>query len=384
MMLKNSVGNMLLRNFQFKHIDEYLTSHFNGPVFQLDRGHRIVAANHYVLELLGNSVVNRLFSEIVVNFTDTVDLQALVKSNKHEQLLTLKIPDSAPQSYLFDFYQSQHNTLIIGQSNSSEVEILQDELLSTNKDLSNITRELHQKNRQLKQLNDFKNQMLGMAVHDIRHPLAVMKMYSSFVLDECKEIIKGHHLDFLENIKSSTLAMETILDDFLDYSVLEAGQLIIEKTEVDLVDFLRELVQSYNILFKPKKIHVQFDSELDTAYTQIDNSKMTQVINNLVNNAANYSTCHDSIKITLTQVNNSMLSIAVQDNGEGISNDDLKQIFNPFKRSQEQTQTQKKGVGLGLAIAQKIVHQHDGTIHVSSSPGAGAIFTITLPFINSQ
>lgn len=247
-----------------------------------------------------------------------------------------------------------------------------------NNELANAQRELVKKNAELDRLNQQKNQFLGIAAHDLRNPLEVILMYSQFLLEDAKDVLEEEQIDFINTIRSSSSFMLNLVNNFLDYSKIEAGKLELELSKVDLKKLIEENVKRNQILAERKEIQIDFTAEDEIPLMLLDESKIEQVLNNLIGNAVKFSSHNDIIKICL-QKRDSDVVIKVEDNGPGISADEAEKLFHPFEKGKNKATAGEKSTGLGLAIVKRIVEGHGGKISVESEAGKGSVFLFSLP-----
>lgn len=248
-----------------------------------------------------------------------------------------------------------------------------------NNELATAQRELAKKNVELSRLNQQKNQFLGMASHDLRNPLEVILTYSQFLLDDAADVLDTEQIEFIHTIRASSSFMLSLVNDFLDYSKIEAGKLELDLAPVDLLKLIEENIKRNRILAERKQIQIVCEVKDDPPAKMIlDEFKIEQVLNNLIGNAIKFSPHNDIIRIcVLTRGGN--IVISVKDNGLGISAEESDKLFNPFVKGTSKGTAGEKGTGLGLAIVKKIVEGHGGGISVESETGKGATFYVSLP-----
>lgn len=346
----------------------------------LDNRGNILHVNTFTEQTVGRSPIGEPFKNILIDFDRTFQLSKIPYDSVDPTRLHVSRMPNPPETYDFFFSRTEHaETLVIGQQDMGEVEQLRYNMISLNKDLGQLTRKLHRNNKQLELLHAQKNQFFGMAVHDLRHPLTVIKMYTDFLLQFIEEGVTENGMDFLNIISSSSTHMEQILNDFLEFSVFESGQLKIEKKTTELVAWLNEIIERNRPVAGSKQITLHLETTVTALERAIDSSKMMQVIENLINNACKFSPEHTKVIIRLEQTATEVV-ISVVDHGPGIPADQQERLFDPFQRTNTSQAQEQKGSGLGLAIVRKIVEAHGGKVWVESQPGEGALFGIVLPF----
>jgi two-component system, OmpR family, sensor kinase len=249
-----------------------------------------------------------------------------------------------------------------------------------NNELANAQRELAQKNAELELLNRQKNQFLGMAAHDLRNPLQVILLYSRFLLEETDSLTE-EQIEFINVIQSSSSFMLDLVNDFLDFSKIEAGKLELNLSQTNLINLIQRSVELNQVLAAPKQIQIVFNRADNFPEIILDESKIEQVLNNLLGNAVKFSPIGGRIEVC-TLLRDGGAVISIEDEGEGIPIEKLEILFKPFERGTNPATAGEKSAGLGLAIVKKIVEGHGGEISVKSEPGKGTIFHVFIP-VNS-
>ncbi len=239
--------------------------------------------------------------------------------------------------------------------------------------INNYLRDIELRNRQLEEF-------AYIASHDLQEPLRKIRIFSEMLensLDDPQAALKYSH-----KINDSATRMATLIQGILKYSQLSSGEQI--KETVDLNHILQEIKEDYEIQMCEKQVKLQADT---LPVVNAIRTQMTQLFANLISNAIKFSSKDPLITISVSEAQPEELTdyqrsdekavyakITVTDNGEGFEQQYADQIFKIFKRL-----TSTPGTGIGLALCKKIVENHHGTIAVQSTPGAGTIFTITLP-----
>ncbi len=256
--------------------------------------------------------------------------------------------------------------------------VLLDELTGLNNELANLQRELAKKNVELTRLNEEKNELLGMAAHDLRGPLGIIATYSQLLRDQAWDGLSEDHRDFLRAIHSSSRAMLQLLEGVLDVSAIAAGKLDLRCVPTDLAEVVRQSVELNSYVAARKEIGLIFEPHPPIPLANVDPVRMTQVIDNLLSNAIKYSHRGGHVCIELfAEAGRIMLS--VRDTGVGIPPGELARLFKPFSRTSTEATGSEKSTGLGLAIARKIVTAHGGQLQVASEPGKGSTFSLVIP-----
>ncbi|MCH8157509.1 MAG: hybrid sensor histidine kinase/response regulator [Nitrospinae bacterium] len=251
------------------------------------------------------------------------------------------------------------------------------ELRSLMKQKENLIKDLGEKNERLVELDDLKNRFLGMAAHDLRNPLATIKGFSTLLIDADDSFPKEEQEDFLKTIKSVSEHMLTLVNDLLDYSVIESGNLNIEKELGSMKDLVIERIRVNQFLAEPKGISIQ-KSLCDLPEFEFDRNRIIQVLDNLIGNAVKFSPKGSTVHVS-ARLQEGQVRVTVKDEGPGISVEDQKLLFEGFQKLSARPTGGEKSTGLGLAIVKKMTEAHGGTLSVDSRLGEGSEFSFTLP-----
>lgn len=253
-----------------------------------------------------------------------------------------------------------------------------EEMTTLNNEMANLQRQLAKKNAELAELNEQKNRLLGMAAHDMRNPLGAIRTYAEFLEAEVADKLNDEQREFVTTIKEQSDFMLNLISDLLNVSAIEAGQLNLDRQPADLVRFIQRVVKLNDVLAAKKGIAVQFDAPTTPCELSFDASKIEQVLNNLISNALKFSHRGTNVRVRLV-CDPLMVTLAVQDEGQGIPAKDLSKLFQPFSKTSVRTTDGEESTGLGLAIVRRIVEGHGGRIWVESEVGKGSTFSFTLP-----
>ncbi|MDH5762254.1 MAG: hybrid sensor histidine kinase/response regulator [Nitrospinota bacterium] len=238
-------------------------------------------------------------------------------------------------------------------------------------------RELELQNEKLEELDRIKNTFLGTAMHDLRNPLASIRGFTDLFLMGKDSFTDDEKTEFMEIIHQTSQDLLSLVNDLLDISVFESGQLSLKLVSGNLNPLIQKKIQMSQIALDQKNIKVEalLDEVPDFTY---DSNRIGQVIDNLLSNAIKFSQPGTSVQVGLLS-NKKSLEFYIRDQGPGISPKDLPRLFTAFPKINNQPTGGEKSTGLGLSIVKKIVDAHSGTIHVESEVGQGATFHVRLP-----
>jgi signal transduction histidine kinase len=243
---------------QFEQLAEsYLRK--SAPLLYLlvDPTGRTLDSNTYSRNLCGRDLQNLSVNDIFLCFDGPLDIAALRADPEQVRMLSLATGAGLPETLLCHFLPVDENTLIFGAFDAEEMRRLRREMVDLNHQMSSLTRELQKKNHQLAELNQLKNQFLGMAAHDLRKPLSAILNYSEFLLDEASDGLASDHLGFLQTIHTSTDFMRHLIDDFLDFALIEAGRFPLNLGAVDILRPVQRSMALQHIIALKREIDLR-------------------------------------------------------------------------------------------------------------------------------
>ena len=253
-----------------------------------------------------------------------------------------------------------------------------DQMMALNNELATVQRELTRKNVELQRANSLKNQFVGMAAHDLRNPIGAIRSFGMLLLDEEMPLPPEKRREFLRRIVASTEFMLALINDLLDLSVIESGQLRLDAREVDVVELVRASVELASLLAEEKQIRILLEVAANVSCVIADGRKVEQVLQNLLTNAVKFSPFETTIRVEVRPDAGGVL-VAVRDEGPGISPTEIATLFNPFQRATPRGTAGERSTGLGLAIAKRVMDGHGGRLWCESQVGAGSTFLAWLP-----
>ena len=253
-----------------------------------------------------------------------------------------------------------------------------DELTRLNNELATTQRQLAKQNVELARVNQLKNQLLGMAAHDLRNPIGAIRSYSTVLLDPDLPIPPDRQQQFLKGIKDSCDFMLSLIDDLLDLSAMESGQLRLHAQDVDLAHVVRENVELNRLLAHEKHIEIRLELSAELPHIVADPRKIEQILHNLIGNAVKFSPPGATVQVR-AEARDRGVCLEVEDNGPGIPANEIDGIFKAFSRASPRATAGERGSGLGLAIVKRIVEGHGGRVTCQSELGHGTTFSVWLP-----
>ncbi|WP_075349151.1 sensor histidine kinase [Algoriphagus marinus] len=234
-------------------------------------------------------------------------------------------------------------------------------------------------NTNLKSLNEEKNKFIGIAAHDIRGPLGIIKSFTDILIEDHKDDLNPEITEVLDIIKKTSSNSITILENLLDVSKIEAGKLVLNFKAQDYILFIKNQIYLNQLLAKNKDIQISLQSEKDDLLADFDEHYLSEVIGNLLSNAIKYSNRNTEILVKISMPTSNQLLTEVIDNGIGITESEQKSLFNYFQKTSSRPTEGEESTGLGLAISKQIISLHHGQIAVKSSKNQGSNFFYQLP-----
>ena len=221
-----------------------------------------------------------------------------------------------------------------------------------------------------------KTELMSRVSHELRTPLNAILGFAQ--LCQADAALDPKHRRWAEVILGSGRHMLDLIEEMLDLSAAELGQVVIKPADVELVSILRECLVEASELARAAGLTLQTAAaDAGPIEMRCDPKRVKQVVNNLLSNAVKYTRTGGVIKVSVADLG-STVEIAVQDSGIGLSAEQLDRIFSPFERlGAEKTAT--PGTGIGLALSKTLTELMGGTIRVESLVGAGSTFIVSLP-----
>ncbi|WP_247235438.1 PAS domain-containing sensor histidine kinase [Telluribacter sp. SYSU D00476] len=233
--------------------------------------------------------------------------------------------------------------------------------------------EIKIKNRELKKLNEEKNELLQIVSHDLKNPLYNIQHQANLILTHT-----GDCTTQAQNILQCTDKMLNLIRNFLSIHAIESGKVLLNWQPVDLRKKIDKVLGVYKDTLSAKNIQVSAQTTGVYPQAWADPDAVYQILDNLISNAIKYSPVSGTIHISL-ETSSEYLVIRVQDEGAGIPLDELDKLFQKFTRLSTRPTAGESSNGLGLAIAKKLTQQLNGDIWYENHPDRGATFAFELP-----
>jgi signal transduction histidine kinase len=242
--------------------------------------------------------------------------------------------------------------------------------------------EIQDKSRQLAEASQHKSQFLANMSHELRTPLNAILGYTELIIDNIYGDTPERMRDVLHRIESNGKHLLGLINDVLDLSKIEAGQLILALGDYSLKNVVQTVFSAVEPLASEKKLAFKVELPADLPHGHGDERRLAQVLLNLVGNAIKFTDAGEVV-IKASSADGSF-NVTVRDTGPGISQADQARLFQEFQQADNSITKKKGGTGLGLAISKRIIEMHGGKIRVDSVVGRGSTFSFSLPVTVKQ
>lgn len=283
---------------------------------------------------------------------------------------------------LYKKSQEAENYLKELELEHSKLQELHDKLLKTNfsleKKVAERTYELQRAVEELKTTNNLKTMFLANISHEIRTPLNSIIGFSEMLNEEIFGPLNNKQKEYIKIILSSSKHLLQVINDILDLSKIERGEISLSKEMVSIDNIINSVKTITYPQMKDKKLNLQIEMGKDLPNIYADPVRIKQVLYNLISNSIKFTPEKGHIKIKVSR-KKEVLAITVADTGIGIEEDKQKRIFDEFYQCEEIYKRKFEGVGLGLPLSKKLIEMHDGKIALKSKPGKGTEMTFYLP-----
>jgi signal transduction histidine kinase len=237
---------------------------------------------------------------------------------------------------------------------------------------------LKTKNDALTQLNQEKNEFLGIAAHDLKNPLSGIKSFSEYIQDFFDDLSKEDIINYVGIIHKSAIRMFDFISNLLDVNAIESGKMNISPKNLDILPSIQLLIRQNLQKAQAKNIHLSCQCVEKKYFAFVDENTVRQVLDNLISNALKYSPKGKNIIVRVSQ-DEQQVRCEIQDEGPGLSEADQKKLFGKFVRLSALPTDNEHSNGLGLFIVKKLVEAMNGKVWCESELGQGATFIVSFP-----
>lgn len=271
---------------------------------------------------------------------------------------------------------------IKAQHRRDELFTIQEELRQANARLHNINEELEKARETAVAERDLRTRFMNQVSHELRTPINTIVNFAHILSQGELGSVSPKQIDYLGRIEKSGWHSMSVLNDLLDLAQMNAGEFRLKRQLVDLAAVCEEAMTSVRSLLRNPDIALVRDYPAVWPTVMVDPKRFQQALLNLLGNAAKYT---DEGQIVLrVRTHQHTATFAVEDTGIGIPEEHHETVFQEFRQLDETIARQRIGTGLGLPISRHLIERHGGTLTVSSNPGQGSTFTITLPLTETE
>jgi len=239
------------------------------------------------------------------------------------------------------------------------------------------TAELQDALNKINELNQLKNNFISNISHELRTPLTHIKGYLDLMISKDLGPLSEDQNQVLEIMGKATNRLERLIEDLIMFTFAEHEQVLISPGEFDLVALTQEIIYNFQTTFTQNQFKLDVIPEMKSAFVMADQKKIAWVITQLIDNAIKFSKKGAIIEISILWTQE-IVNLKVKDNGIGIQEERIHEIFEPFHQLDSSSTRKAGGVGLGLALAKKIIESHGATLNVDSNFDVGSTFDFSL------
>jgi signal transduction histidine kinase/CheY-like chemotaxis protein len=337
-----------------------------------------------------------VIDDLSVSETLPLQFQALVTNEGYRSLCvlplfsrghligTLSLSSDVPDFFNADVINLGReiaNQVAIAISQNSLLEDLRKLNASLEERVAQRTEELTQTNMKLDHANRAKDEFMATMTHELRTPLTSIIGLSESLLEQRRDPLTELQQRSLKIIESSGQHLLELINDVLDLSKIEAGQLDYYPQVVDVNTLCRSSLAFVKEQAVRKSLKLAYEDDKTSPRIHADPRRLKQALVNLLSNAVKFTPEHGTVSLEVnTDIEDDLVQFSVIDTGVGIAEEDLQRLFQPFAQVDSSFNRQFEGTGLGLVLIKRLTDLHGGSVHVESEPGRGSRFTINVPW----
>jgi signal transduction histidine kinase/CheY-like chemotaxis protein len=286
------------------------------------------------------------------------------------------------------------------QVSEEELKVQQEELMQTNQELEERSRTLEEKNHTIlirnldiqKQAEElalstkYKSEFMANMSHELRTPLNSILLLSRLLSESKDQTLSSEQIEYANVIQNSGQGLLQLIDEILDLSRIESGKLPLEHTIVTIQEILDDMRMLFLPLAKDKNLELHFITDEDSpAQLETDKMRLEQILKNLLSNAFKFTPKGSiTLRVASSPTHKNFVDFSVRDSGIGIPDDKHQLIFEAFQQADGSTRRKYGGTGLGLSISRELSKLLGGEISLSSTPGEGSEFTVSVPLFKME
>lgn len=234
------------------------------------------------------------------------------------------------------------------------------------------------KTNEIKDAEETTSKILGKLTHNLKNPVGVIFSFSEMMLEDLEDYSTEKLEKHLQIIKNSATFSLALLDTISKYSRVQAPNFVLKSKNINYIELFSAILNEFKLEASKKNIELDLIIPSNEIFLTLDWTEITQVLHAILNNAIRYSNENSTISIAVKELKNT-IETTITDQGIGISETDLPNIFEEFYVVNTYSEDKQKCVGLGLSIAKKIIEHHKGKISAKSILEKGSSFKIILP-----
>jgi signal transduction histidine kinase len=265
-----------------------------------------------------------------------------------------------------------------GRERQQEVERLNQELAETNRGVLALYAELDEKAADLARASELKSRFLSNISHELRTPINAILNISGLLIDHVDGPLTGEQEQQVRFVRSAALTLSEMVNDLLDLARIEAGRTVVRPTSFSVADLFAGLRGMFRAITPTERVTLVIEEPADLPDIATDEGKLSQILRNLISNALKF-TEQGEVRVTAAGETDGRVTFVVADTGIGIAAEDQERIFEEFSQLDSALQRRATGAGLGLPLSRKLAQLLGGELTLSSTPGVGSVFTVSIP-----
>lgn len=268
--------------------------------------------------------------------------------------------------------------LALLEAQQSEIAQLREELIETNRGVVVLYAELEDKAQALREASDLKSRFLSYMSHEFRTPLASIRSIGRILLDELDGPLNAEQRKQMTFIQDAAVELTDMVNDLLDLAKIEAGRISISPAWFEMVDLFQALRGMFRPILTSNDVSLVFEEPAETLRIYTDDRKLSQILRNYISNALKF-TQHGEVRVTARHEGSDRVTFSVTDTGIGIAPEHHAAVFEDFVQIDSPIQRKWRGSGLGLALSKRVAELLGGRVGMTSVPGTGSTFWVTIP-----
>jgi signal transduction histidine kinase len=282
----------------------------------------------------------------------------------------------------FYFFNQKRKTNLKLQDLNSQMQKINKRLHNSETKLARKNLYLEKSEKILKELNLTKDKFFSIVAHDLRSPIANIMQVTELLCHKYDDMTDSKKRAFLSELQTTTEGLYNLLETLLQWSQSQQGIVKFNPENIDISEVAEKNIKVFNHLAKTKKIKI-VSSGAKNVYAYADLNMIDTICRNLISNAIKFSPEGETIIVKISE-KDWVVNISVIDNGIGMSDEVLLNLFSLDKKGSVIGTAGEKGTGLGLIICKEFIELHGGNISAESIPGRGSILRVTLPGLDSN